>query len=221
MCGRYSQAVKPGKLAQRFRLEPPGPEMPRRYNIAPTQNAPVVTNDAPKRLRLMRWGLIPAWAKDAAIGNRMINARAETISEKPSFRKPLERRRCLVLADGFYEWRAAAGRAKVPVRIVLKSREPFALAGLWDLWRGPEGRELATFTIITTQANEVLKPIHDRMPVILRPEEEEKWLAPGPVEAAKLAPLLNSYPAGEMEAYDVSQFVNSPRNDTPECIAVA
>lgn len=221
MCGRYTQTSDPAKLAQRFHLEPPGPELSRRYNIAPTQDAPVVANDDPKRLRLMRWGLIPAWAKDAAIGNRMINARAETLAEKPSFKKPFERRRCLVLADGFYEWRVVAGRAKIPVRIVLKSREPFVFAGLWDLWRGPEGRELATFTIITTQANEILKPIHDRMPVILRPKDEEMWLTSGPVEAAKLAHLLKPYPADEMEAYDVSQLVNSPRNDTLECIAAA
>lgn len=221
MCGRYTQTADPAKLTERFRLEPPGPGISRRYNIVPTQDAPIVANDNPKRLRLMRWGLVPSWAKDAAIGNRMINARAETLAEKPSFKKPLERRRCLVLADGFYEWRAAAGHAKIPVRIVLKSREPFAFAGLWDLWRGTEGRELATFTIITTHANELLKPIHDRMPVILRPADEEKWLDPGQVDAAKLAPLLNPYPSEEMAAYDVSTLVNSPKNDSAACISPA
>lgn len=221
MCGRYSQTADPEKLAQRFRLEPPGPGTSRRYNIAPTQDAPVVANDAPKRLRLMRWGLIPAWAKDAVIGNRMINARAETISEKPSFRKPLKHRRCIVLADGFYEWHVAAGRGKVPVRIMLKSREPFAFAGLWDLWRGPEGRELATFTIITTQANDLLEPIHDRMPVILRPEDEARWIDPKPADTAKLVPLLKPYSSGEMETYYVSMRVNSPKNDDPACVRPA
>ena len=221
MCGRYTQTADPAKLARRFRLEPPGPGISRRYNIAPTQDAPVIANDAPKNIRMMRWGLVPSWAKDAAIGNRMINARAETLSEKPSFKKPLERRRCLVLADGFYEWRVAAGRAKIPVRIVMKSHEPFAFAGLWDLWRDPEGRELASFTIITTEANELLKPIHDRMPVILRPEDEDRWLDPGPTDTAKLAPLLKPYLTEEMEAYDVSTRVNSPKNDDPVCITPA
>lgn len=218
MCGRYTQTADHTKIAERFHLEPPGPGIAQRYNIAPTQDAPVIANDTPKQLRLMRWGLVPVWAKDVAIGNRMINARAETLAEKPSFKKPLERRRCLVLADGFYEWRIAAGRAKIPVRIVLKSREPFAFAGLWDLWRSPEGREVATFTIITTRANEFLKPIHDRMPAILRPEDEGKWLAAGSVDAATLVPLLRPYPTEKMEAYEVSTLVNSPKNDIPECL---
>ena len=221
MCGRYTQTADPAKLTQRFRLEPPNSDIIRRYNIAPTQNAPVIANDAPQRLRLMRWGLIPSWAKDETIGNRMINARAETLAEKPSFKKPLERRRCLVLADGFYEWRKVAARAKIPVRIVLKSREPFAFAGLWDVWRDPEEHDIPTFAIITTAANELLEPIHDRMPVILRPEDEEKWLDPKPTDPVKLNPFLKPYPAEEMESYDVSPIVNSPRNDVPKCVAQA
>lgn len=218
MCGRYTQTSDPAKLAQRFRLEPPGPGLSRRYNIAPTQDAPVVANDDPKHLRMMRWGLIPAWAKDAAIGNKMINARAETVSEKPSFRKPLERRRCLVLADGFYEWRKQTARAKVPMRFVLKSREPFAFAGLWDIWRKPDGSEVRSFTIITTEPNDLMRPIHNRMPCLLRPQDEGKWLDPDLKETANLLPVLAPYPDEEMEAYEVSTLVNSPRNDRPECV---
>lgn len=222
MCGRYSQTSDPLKLAQRFQLEPPGQRTPPRYNIAPTQEAPTVTNDAPKQLRLMRWGLIPSWAKDTAIGNRMINARAETLAEKPSFLKPLERRRCLVLADGFYEWRKVDGaRAKVPMRFVLKSREPFAFAGLWDIWKKPDGSEVRSFTIITTEPNDLMRPIHNRMPCLLRPQDEEKWLDPDLRDATKLLPVLAPYPAKEMEAYEVSTLVNSPRNDSPECVKQA
>lgn len=219
MCGRYTQTADPDKLAQRFRLQTPGPGMSRRYNIAPTQDAPVVANDDPKRLRLMRWGLIPSWAKDEAIGNRMINARAETLAEKPSFKKPFERRRCLVLADGFYEWRKTPGVTKVPMRFVLKSREPFAFAGLWDLWRASDGKEITSFTIVTTEANDLLRPVHDRMPVILRREDEERWLDSNQADPSRFLPLLRPYPAAEMEGYDVSTVVNSPRNDVPACVA--
>lgn len=222
MCGRYTQTSDPAKLTQRFHLGPSETEIARRYNIAPTHDAPVVANDDPTKLRLMRWGLIPAWSKDVAIGNRMINARAETLAEKPSFRKPFERRRCLVLADGFYEWRKVDGaRTKVPMRFVLKNREPFAFAGLWDVWHGPDGSELASFTIITTEANELLRPVHDRMPAILRPEDEKQWLDPSLIDPVSLTPILQPYPTAEMEGYDISTLVNSPKNDMPACVAPA
>ena len=222
MCGRYSQTADAGKLARRFGLEPPGPGFFSRYNIAPSQDAPVIAGDAPKNLRLMRWGLVPAWAKEASIGHRMINARAETVAEKPSFRRAFESRRCLAPADGFYEWRKLEGsRAKIPMRFVLKSREPFAFAGLWDIWRKPDSGELRSFTIITTAANELLRPIHDRMPVILRPEDEEKWLDPGLSDPNRLSSFLKTYPAEEMEAYEVSTRVNSPKNDDPACLTPA
>lgn len=192
-----------------------------RYNIAPSQNAPVVMVEGEgKRLRMMRWGLVPSWANEAAIGNRMINARSETLAEKPSFKKSLKQRRCLVLADGFYEWQApkeGKGR-KTPMRILLKSREPFAFAGLWDIWKDPDGEELLSFTIITTQANDLIKGIHERMPVILAPEEEEIWLKSGPDETARLLSLLDPYPAKAMDVYEVSTAVNSPSNDRKECI---
>jgi putative SOS response-associated peptidase YedK len=150
----------------------------------------------------------------------MINARAETLIEKPSYRKSFERRRCLVPADGFYEWQKVDGtKVKIPMRFVLKDRRPFAFAGLWDSWRKPDGGELQSFTIITTAANEVFKPIHDRMPVILHRKDYARWLDPVLNDTAKLTTLLAPYVAAEMETYEVSSVINSPRNDVSECIA--
>ncbi len=165
----------------------------------------------------MHWGLIPSWAKDPSIGNKMINARAETLLEKPSFKRLVGKRRCLVLTDGFYEWRKE-GKRKVPMRMLLKTRELFAFAGLWDRWKKPDGNEFQSFTIITIDANDLLRPIHDRMPVILGRDGEEKWLNPDLKDPSELLPLLKPYPSELMEAYDVSPLVNSPRNDRPECI---
>jgi putative SOS response-associated peptidase YedK len=166
---------------------------------------------------MMHWGLVPSWAKDASIGNKMINARAETLTEKRTFKALLGRKRCLVLADGFYEWQKRE-RGKLPMRFVLKDREPFAFAGLWDRWRRPDGNELQSFTIITTGANDLLRPVHDRMPVILDREGEGEWLNMDLKDTTKLIPLLKPYPSGDMEAYCVSKLVNSPTNDRPECI---
>ena len=221
MCGRYSQGVDVSKLVDRFKVVV-GIELlalPKRYNIAPSQNAPVILRENQEHhLKLFKWGLIPSWAKDPAIGNRMINARAEGIAEKPSFRKPIKRTRCLVPADGFYEWKKDPnGKTKTPMRIVLRSSEPFAFAGLWDTWKDPEGKEIRTYTIITTQANEALKPIHDRMPVILKLEDEDTWINPD-ANVEELMRLLGPYPNDEVEAYPVSKLVNSPKNDTPEVV---
>lgn len=156
-------------------------------------------------LRLMQWGLVPSWAKEDSLGNRMINARAETISQKPSFKKSFQLGRCLVLADGFYEWRKVMGsRTKIPMRFVLKSREPCAFAGLWDTWQQPEDEELRSFTIITTEANELLRSVHDRMPVILPQEDEEMWLDSDLKDVDKLTPLLAPYPPDRLQGYDVS-----------------
>lgn len=207
------------KLAERFGFEPLSTEFHPRYNIAPGQEVPVVRRSSPKILEFMHWGLIPSWAKDKKIGYKMINARAESLLEKPSFKRPFQRRRCLVPTDGFYEWKKNEGKeGKIPYRITMKNRELFAFAGLWDIWRDPEGSELHSFTIITTEANELLKPIHNRMPVILRPEAEEAWLDIEGMEIASLQKLLKPYASKELLAYPVGKLVNSPRNDSPQCI---
>jgi putative SOS response-associated peptidase YedK len=163
-------------------------------------------------MKEMLWGLIPSWAKDPGIGNRMINARVETLAEKPAFRAALKKRRCIIPADGFYEWQKL-GKVKQPVRIVLKSREPFGFAGLWEHWRSPKGEEVLSCTIITTEANELLKAVHERMPVILTRDAEAAWLDPKTQEPEKLLPLLKQYPLEEMEFYPVSREVNSPAVD--------
>ena len=165
----------------------------------------------------MRWGLIPWWAKDPSVGSRMINARAEGLHQRPAFRDALRKRRCLVLADGFYEWRKEGNR-KVPVRIVLKSREPFAFAGLWETWRAPNGDQVRSCTIVTTRPNALLATIHDRMPVILPEEAEAMWLSPDNQDSPLLDGLLGPFPAGSMEAYAVSPVVNSAASDSPACI---
>jgi putative SOS response-associated peptidase YedK len=164
----------------------------------------------------MRWGLVPSWAKDPAIGNQMINARAETLTTKPAFRVAVRKRRCIIPADGFYEWQKQ-GSYKQPVRIVLRSREPFGFAGLWEHWQPPEGEELLTCTIITTEANVLLKVVHDRMPVILPKEKESLWLDPNAPLTDVLA-LLKSYDPREMEYYPVDRAVNSPKHNDPDCI---
>ncbi len=218
MCGRFTYAKEFREIRIRFDLDHDIPLFRPRYNISPGQEVTVVFNwEGTRSLTMMQWGLVPSWAKDPAIGNRMINARAETLAEKPSFKRLIGKRRCVVLADGFYEWRKERKR-KVPMRIRLKSEDPFGFAGLWDSWRKPDGHELLSFTIITTDANESLRPIHDRMPVILAAESERMWLDPGITEAARLRPLLKPHPSDLMEAYEVSTLVNSPRNDLRACI---
>lgn len=221
MCGRFTQTVDIETLARRFGVQVPNADewatCAPRYNIAPTQSVIIVRDDGQRVLRQMRWGLIPHWAKDPAIGNRMINARAETVADKPAFKSAFAKRRCLILADGFYEWQKR-GTIKQPMRIVLKSREPFGFAGLWDRWVSPEAEEIYTCTIITTEANELLQPVHERMPVILPQSAEALWLDPKMTDPEKLLPLLKPYPSDEMEFYPVSRVVNSPANDTPECL---
>jgi putative SOS response-associated peptidase YedK len=196
------------------------PVLAPRYNIAPTQSVIVVGDDGERYLKQMRWGLIPSWAKDESIGNRMINARAETIAEKPAFRAALKKRRCLIPADGFYEWKKGetSKAPKQPFCIRLKSKEPFGFAGLWEHWTSPDGEEVLSCTIITTEVNELLKEVHHRMPVILPREAEAVWLDPKIQDTDKLLPLLKPYPSDEMEFYPVDRIVNSPANDTPDCI---
>ncbi|WP_287128553.1 SOS response-associated peptidase [Candidatus Cyanaurora vandensis] len=188
-----------------------------RYNIAPTQPVPTVLNDGQRTLTQTRWGLIPSWTKDPSIGNRLINARAETLAEKPSFRAPLKRQRCLIWATGFYEWQKM-GKGKQPMLFQLTSKKPFAFAGLWDRWEGADGDEVITSTIITTEANGLVAPVHERMPVILAPEHYESWLTPGEQRVEPLLAVLGPYPADQMLSYPVSTQVNSPAVDGPVCI---
>lgn len=221
MCGRYTLTAEEDRLQQRFLFELNRKMLlEMRYNIAPQQDAPVVVFDqGGRQLRMMRWGLVPFWAREASIGNRMINARGETVAEKPSYRKPFQRSRCLVLADGFYEWKKGEGKGrKTPMRILRKDREPFAFAGLWETWKGQAGQPLHTFTIITTEANSMMKDIHDRMPVILEAGEEPLWLGEEKVSVEQLHCLLDPYPDELLTAYQVPRVVNNPANDTPECI---
>jgi putative SOS response-associated peptidase YedK len=217
MCGRYTLTADIDTISQRFKLDTHGLKIEPRYNIAPSQEAPVIVVEDGKVLKMMKWGLIPFWAKDESIASKTINARAETLHHKPSFKKSLTEKRCLVPADGFYEWKKE-GRGKIPIRFVLKNRDVFAFAGLWDTWRNQIGELVFSFTIITTKANALVRPIHNRMPVILKKEYEELWLDPKVNDIDKLLSLLIPYPPEMMEAYRVSSLVNSPKEDSPECI---
>lgn len=218
MCGRYTIKTSAKELANLFG-ELPFPDFEPRYNVAPTQPVMCVRRqDADLQAVMMRWGLVPSWAKDVSIGNKMINARAETVAEKPSYRAAFKRRRCLVVADGFYEWKKLSGRGKQPWYFTLQDDGPFAFAGLWESWQSPDGSELETCTLITGEPNNLVKPVHDRMPVILPPECYELWMDPQVEGGAQLVSLLVPYPAAEMKAHPVSDAVNSPRNDSPQLI---
>ncbi len=221
MCGRFTLAIDRSELLAAFPWLSPPEQLVPRFNIAPTQPVLAVPNDAQNQANFFLWGLIPSWAKDPKMGNRMINARAETLADKPAFRAAYKRRRCLIPASGFYEWRKEPGsKSKTPMHIRMKSGQPFAFAGLWEIWH-PGDEHLLSCTIITTDANELLTPIHDRMPVILPPDAYEQWLDPQERADGGLRNLLKPYPSDEMEAYPVSTLVNSPANDTPECILPA
>ena len=218
MCGRYTLIADLGDLAQRFEFDGSDFSYDPGYNIAPTESVPTVRNVEGREAALMKWGLIPFWAKDPKIGYRMINARAETIAEKPAFRNALKKRRCLILADGYYEWQQTPV-GKRPFRIVMRSGEPFAMAGLWETWKDPEGNVVPSCTIITTSANNYLAPIHNRMPVILPLEYEDLWLAMDIDDGAALTQMLIPSPDDILDAYQVSTLVNYARNNGPEIIA--
>jgi len=229
MCGRFTLRAPASQIAEQFSLFD-APELRPRYNIAPTQPVPVVRlqpdgegNDKPdgerrRELVHLHWGLIPHWADDPSIGNRMINARSETVAQKPAYKAAFRRRRCLVLADGFYEWRKT-GRAKQPYFIHLADDRPFAFAGLWESWEGADHSYIESCTLLTGEPNEVVRPIHDRMPVILAPDAYARWLDVSIQDPRQLEPLLAPYPAAEMRARQVSRHVNNPRNDDERCIA--
>jgi putative SOS response-associated peptidase YedK len=218
MCGRYSLAIpKPEVLQQRFDAQAiEGVEA--RFNAAPGQALPVVTRHSPNRLEWMTWGLIPFWAKDDKGRYSMINARAEGIESKPAFRKPLRSQRCLVPATGFYEWDKSV-KPSVPYHFQVVDLDLFAFAGLYDEWQDRDtGETRRTYTIITTAANEVVAPVHNRMPVVLTPEAEAIWLDPDETDPLHLLPLLQPFPAERMRAYVVSTAVNNVRNDMPTLI---
>ncbi len=217
MCGRYTLITNIKKIAESFGVEPTLNTMPR-YNIAPTQDIVAILKNGQAHLTTLRWGLIPSWAKDESIGSRMINARAETLAEKPSFKNLLRRHRCMIVADGFYEWKAE-GKGKTPMYITLEDDQPFAFAGLWDIWKSPEGPEVHSCTIITTEPNELMATIHNRMPAILRPGAYEDWLNPELRDEQVLTHWLSPYPAELMKARPVSRLVNNPKNDTAEILA--
>ena len=218
MCGRFSLIVDASVLAGVFEIDPPQNLRPR-FNIAPTQRIPIVRagREQPREWAEVRWGLVPSWAKDPKIGARMINARGETVAEKPSFRSAVKTRRCLIPADGFYEWVKTDG-GKQPHYIHFADGRAFAFAGLWESWHKGGDEPLDTCTIITTTPNDIVAGLHDRMPVILPPEVFTEWLEPEPLAPDRLHDLLAPHPAADMEAYPVSTHVNKPANDDPECV---
>ena len=216
MCGRFAQKSPARKISKQFKVEEV-PPLVERFNVAPAQSVLAVRESPDGReSAFLKWGLVPRWAKDPAIGNKLINARAETVTEKPSFRDAFSRRRCLVPMEGFYEW-ARRGDRKRPFYFHMRDDEPFAVAGLWEVWEGG-GDPLETCTLLTTEANELLTGYHDRMPVILRPEDYDLWLDVGVRSAERLLPLLRPFPREEMTTYAVSLMVNNPSNDTPRCV---
>ncbi|MDZ4771009.1 MAG: SOS response-associated peptidase [Chloroflexota bacterium] len=219
MCGRYVLAVDPGALQDAFSLTEV-PQFSPRFNVAPTQINPVITNEAPDAAAMMRWGLIPSWAKDKKMASALINARAESAAEKPSFRAAFKRRRCLVPVSGYYEWQERESGGGIPTYIHLPDSPLFALAGLWEVWREPEtGETVKSYTIITTDANEYMSQFHHRMPVILDRRDYEVWLHDGDATPATSA-LMRPY-SGSMDAYVVSRAVNRPMNDSPDLIEPA
>ena len=219
MCGRYTLRTPASVLVRQFLL-PGMAEMPDRYNIAPTQSVLGVrsADGAGREAAMFRWGLIPSWAKDPAIGNRMINARAETVASKPAYRSAFKHRRCLVLADGFFEWKKQ-GAAKQPFFMHLVNNEPFAFAGLWERW-GDGDEPIESCTIITTEPSALMSDIHDRMPVILEPSDYELWLDPEFENYDYLGSMLRPYLDERLVAEPVSTHVNNPRNDSPQCVEV-
>jgi putative SOS response-associated peptidase YedK len=223
VCGRYTLTASLPDLVDIFDVPVPEFQHSPRYNIAPTQEAPVVAQDSRgRRMGLLRWGLVPSWARDPATGSRLINARSETVAEKPAFRQAFRARRCLVPADGFFEWKqeveSPTGKgSKQPYWIHLATREPFAFAGLWERWAPPKGDPLHSFTILTMEATEAIREIHPRMPVILPPGAWDRWLDPN-ASTEDLLGLLELQREEEVRAHPVSTLVNSPRNDGPACI---
>ncbi len=219
MCGRYTLTSDLAEFAETLGVKYDARKHNPRFNICPSSNVPVILNDGSNAITTARWGLIPSWAKDQSIGNRLANARSEGIETKPSFRGSFKRKRCLVLADGFYEWANRPGeKLRIPYYFRLTGKSVFGFAGLWDTWSDPTGSEIITVCLITTSANQIVEPVHDRMPVILEERFYPIWLSTDeqPVERLKLC--LRPYATAAMVSYPVSTIVNNPKNDKPECI---
>lgn len=221
MCGRFTLTATVEEIINRFIIESFLEEesFTPSYNIAPSQSVLAVINDGKSnRMGFLKWGLIPPWAKDMSIGHKMINARAETLSEKPSFRNAYRKKRCIIVADSFFEWKRNEDKTKTPMRIKLKSDDLFAMAGLWEQWKSPEGTSVFSCSVITTAPNDLMKDIHDRMPVILKPEDEKIWLDPSISDTNFLNQYLVPLDDRLMEAYEVSSQVNSPKNNSIDVI---
>lgn len=218
MCGRFVSSIPADELKKIFDLIET-PKLEPRYNVALTQLTAVVRNQGERnRLDLLKWGLVPGWSKDPGFGNRLINARSESVAEKPAFRHAIKYRRCIIPVSGFYEW-SHSGALKQPYYIRMADHSPMCLAGLWEMWKAPDGNELESFTILTTAANRVVTPIHDRMPVILHPDSFSLWLSHNMHDPQLLQPFYQPYPAQQLTAYKVPDLVNNPRFDSPACIA--
>lgn len=220
MCGRFARKRSSAMIAKDFGVEEIVDDVEPSFNVAPTHPVAVIVNNGVKQLVAMRWGLVPFWAADPSIASKLINARAETLMSKAAFKEGFKRRRCLVVADGFFEWQKQ-GAFKTPFFIHLKGDQSFGFAGVYETWNPPLGEPLVTCTIITTDANELVRPIHDRMPVILPKSAEDFWLDPEVADHSRLLDLLHPYRADDMAAHTVSQLVNSVKNDSPECIEPA
>lgn len=217
MCGRFSLKSTMRAIEDEFSIERSDIDFQPRYNIAPTQNIAAIIQDETRKLTTLRWGLIPSWAKDPTIGNRMINARSETLLEKPSFKAAFKKRRCLIIADGFFEWKKSR-QEKIPMYIYLKDENLFTFAGIWETWRSGDGKAIHSCAIITTSPNEFMSSIHNRMPVILSKNNRDSWLDTSNQTEKHLIDLLKPYPSEAMAAHQVSKIVNSPLNDIPACI---
>ncbi len=215
MCGRFQLSVKGKQISERFNVEVFDEMYSPSYNCAPSQKLPVITNNDPEKLNYFKWGLVPFWSSDPKIGFKLINARAENILEKPSFKTAFSQRRCLIPANGFFEWKKQ-GKQKIPYRIFLKTEEIFAIAGIWEAWKDTEGTVLNSFSIITTSPNKLMQDIHSRMPVILNQHDEQAWLFEK--DETYLKNLLQPFDASKMDAYQVSSKLNSPANNSSEII---
>jgi putative SOS response-associated peptidase YedK len=217
MCGRFTLHHESQEIIDRFGVQEILFELKPRYNIAPTQSIAVITQSDTRTLSAYKWGLIPSWAQDPQIASKMINARSETLAEKPSFKKSLVTKRCIIPVDGFYEWQQV-GKNKIPLYACMKNQELFALAGLWDEWQAPNGAVIRSCTIITVEPNPLLAKVHHRMAAILSPDDESTWLDPNLKDVNKLLGILKTYPDNNMQLFPVSKAVNNTSFDSPECI---